>query len=81
MTTLRHPTIIRLLAGISVLVASLACAAVYAVPHDRPVHPCGAEDRTVEYARQGASSAVRATTCRPVRHGPTTGVHVTVLRQ
>ena len=74
-------TMIRLVARILVL-AAIACASavVYALPGDRHVHPCAAEGRTMEHARQG-TSAVRATGCRPVRHGPTTGVHVTVLRQ
>ena len=79
-------TMIRSVPRILSLAAALAAAAAaaYAHPGTVHVHPCGpggpVETRTYTLP-SGVRMTVRTTMCRPVRHGPTTGVHVKVLRQ
>ena len=75
---------IRHIASLAALVAALAVAGP-APAHPGPVHvhPCGADGRTTVRTYtlpSGVVMTVRATACRPVRHGDTTGVHVEVVR-
>lgn len=78
MNRIRHITqIATLVAGLAV-----ACSAP-AHPGPEHVHPCGADGRVTERTHSlpsGVVMTVRTTTCRPVRHGRTTGVHVEVAR-
>ena len=65
------------------LVAGWA-AACYAPARPGPahVHPCadGRVTKRTHTLPSGVVMAVRATRCRPVRDGRTTGVHVEVVR-
>lgn len=76
-------TTARCISRLAVLIAAAVACSAPAHPGPVHIHPCGAPGLVTERTRtfpSGVVMVVRTTTCRPVRHDDTTGVHVEVVR-